>query len=105
MFFVILNIKETYCDVLIKYKSDLARPFEEATVFLKDIETQLHSLCNNDASRIITHASGSGRSSILSQVLLDRFISYPSSTEYIHMMREAPVSMRCEYLYCRTSRL
>lgn len=47
--------KETYCEVLVKYKSDLARPFNEATVFLKNIETQLHNLCN-DTSR--THASG-----------------------------------------------
>lgn len=45
---------ETYCEVLVKYKSDLARPFNEATVFLKNIETQLHNLCN-DTSR--THAS------------------------------------------------
>ncbi|XP_023643870.1 homeobox protein knotted-1-like 2 isoform X2 [Capsella rubella] len=36
---------ETYCDILVKYKSDLARPFDEATNFLNKIETQLQNLC------------------------------------------------------------
>ncbi|KAE8732086.1 Homeobox protein knotted-1-like 6 [Hibiscus syriacus] len=40
---------ETYCDVLVKYKSDLSRPFDEATAFLNKIEMQLRNLCT-DAS-------------------------------------------------------
>ncbi|KAJ8773566.1 hypothetical protein K2173_005812 [Erythroxylum novogranatense] len=36
---------KTYCDVLVKYKSDLERPFTEATTFLNEIEMQLRSLC------------------------------------------------------------
>ncbi|ESQ34442.1 hypothetical protein EUTSA_v10008711mg [Eutrema salsugineum] len=36
---------ETYCDILVKYKSDLARPFDEATSFLNKIEMQLRNLC------------------------------------------------------------
>ncbi|KAK7309710.1 hypothetical protein RJT34_06661 [Clitoria ternatea] len=36
---------ETYCDMLVKYKLDLARPFDEATNFLKKIEMQLSHLC------------------------------------------------------------
>ncbi|XP_022633723.1 homeobox protein knotted-1-like 6 isoform X2 [Vigna radiata var. radiata] len=36
---------ETYCDMLVKYKSDLTRPFDEATTFLNKIETQLTDLC------------------------------------------------------------
>ncbi|XP_004489802.1 homeobox protein knotted-1-like 6 [Cicer arietinum] len=36
---------ETYCDMLVKYKSDLTRPFDEATTFLNKIETQLSHLC------------------------------------------------------------
>ncbi|OAP16703.1 hypothetical protein AXX17_AT1G24600 [Arabidopsis thaliana] len=36
---------ETYCDILVKYKSDLARPFDEATCFLNKIEMQLRNLC------------------------------------------------------------
>ena len=35
---------ETYCDMLVKYKSDLARPFDEATSFLNKIEMQLRDL-------------------------------------------------------------
>nr|GEV70981.1 homeobox protein knotted-1-like 6 [Tanacetum cinerariifolium] len=35
---------ETFCHVLAKYKSDLVRPFAEATVFLGNIETQLLNL-------------------------------------------------------------
>ncbi|KAJ0231944.1 Homeobox protein knotted-1-like 6 [Hirschfeldia incana] len=41
---------ETYCDILAKYKSDLARPFDEATTFLNKIETQLQDLCTGPAS-------------------------------------------------------
>nr|ABD83277.1 Fgenesh protein 18 [Beta vulgaris] len=36
---------ETYCEILDKYKSDLSRPFDEATNFLNKIETQLRNLC------------------------------------------------------------
>lgn len=41
---------ETYCDMLVKYKSDLARPFDEATTFLNKIETQLSNLCTGAAN-------------------------------------------------------
>ncbi|GAV58346.1 ELK domain-containing protein/KNOX1 domain-containing protein/KNOX2 domain-containing protein/Homeobox_KN domain-containing protein [Cephalotus follicularis] len=41
---------ETYCEILAKYKSDLSRPFDEATSFLNNIETQLSNLCSG-ASR------------------------------------------------------
>ncbi|PKA56699.1 Homeobox protein knotted-1-like 6 [Apostasia shenzhenica] len=36
---------ETYCGVLRKYRSDLARPFDEATTFLNAVEVQLSELC------------------------------------------------------------
>ncbi|XP_019445427.1 PREDICTED: homeobox protein knotted-1-like 6 [Lupinus angustifolius] len=39
------HFMETYCDMLVKYKSDLARPFDEATSFLNSIEMQLSHLC------------------------------------------------------------
>ncbi|QHO59297.1 Homeobox protein knotted-1-like [Arachis hypogaea] len=42
--------KETYCDMLVKYKCDLTRPFEEASSFLNKIETQLSNLCCTGAS-------------------------------------------------------
>ncbi|KFK44428.1 hypothetical protein AALP_AA1G255300 [Arabis alpina] len=41
---------ETYCDILVKYKSDLARPFDEATTFLNKIEMQLRNLCTGVSS-------------------------------------------------------
>ncbi|KAL5165667.1 Homeobox protein knotted-1-like 6 [Glycine soja] len=40
---------ETYCDMLVKYKSDLTRPFDEATTFLNKIETQLTDLCSGSS--------------------------------------------------------
>lgn len=36
---------ETYCEILDKYKSDLSKPFDEATNFLNNIESQLRNLC------------------------------------------------------------
>ncbi|KAL9434188.1 hypothetical protein AB3S75_028922 [Citrus x aurantiifolia] len=37
---------ETYCDILVKYKSDLSKPYDEASSFLNNMETQLSNLCN-----------------------------------------------------------
>ncbi|KAM5572005.1 homeobox protein knotted-1-like 6 [Rosa sericea] len=37
---------ETYCDILLKYKSDLTKPFNEAITFLNSMETQLNNLAN-----------------------------------------------------------
>ncbi|XVE92383.1 hypothetical protein REPUB_Repub01dG0092500 [Reevesia pubescens] len=42
---------ETYCDMLVKYKSDLSRPFDEATTFLNKIEMQLRNLCTGASIR------------------------------------------------------
>ncbi|XP_042049315.1 homeobox protein knotted-1-like 6 [Salvia splendens] len=39
---------QSYRDILVKYKSDLSRPFDEATSFLTQIQTQLLNLCNDD---------------------------------------------------------
>ncbi|KAL4574033.1 hypothetical protein LXL04_020855 [Taraxacum kok-saghyz] len=36
---------ETYYHVLLKYKSDLERPFDEASFFFGNIKTQLRNLC------------------------------------------------------------
>ncbi|KAJ4840196.1 hypothetical protein Tsubulata_002947 [Turnera subulata] len=43
---------ETYCDILMKYKADLSKPFDEATTFLNDIEAQFNSLCNETTTQI-----------------------------------------------------
>jgi hypothetical protein len=41
--------------MLVKYKSDLTRPFDEATTFLNKIETQLSHLCTGAS---VPNASG-----------------------------------------------
>nr|AEX56209.1 knotted-like 4 protein [Dactylorhiza fuchsii] len=49
---------EMYCDVLVKYRRDLAQPFDEATAFLNTIEIQLSDLCK-PAAFISDEAVGS----------------------------------------------
>ncbi|PKI59121.1 hypothetical protein CRG98_020487 [Punica granatum] len=41
---------EAYHDTLMRYKTDLSRPFEEATSFLKKIENQLNTLCSGSST-------------------------------------------------------
>ncbi|KAK6116528.1 hypothetical protein DH2020_049733 [Rehmannia glutinosa] len=41
---------ETYCDILVKCKTDLLRPFDEATSFINNIQTQLRNLCKDDGT-------------------------------------------------------
>ncbi|KAL8241635.1 hypothetical protein R6Q59_011937 [Mikania micrantha] len=43
---------ETFFLLLVKYKSDLARPFDEAKIFLGNIETQLRHLSIDEGSNI-----------------------------------------------------
>lgn len=45
---------ETYCRVLAKWKLDLEKPYQEATTFLSNMESQLTNLCNKEATAIIT---------------------------------------------------
>ncbi|CAI9300096.1 unnamed protein product [Lactuca saligna] len=67
---------ETYCHLLVKYKSDLARPFDEATVFIRNIKTQLRNLCKD----VCTFSSeedlngGETDSTLMSQELKDTLI-------------------------------
>lgn len=42
---------EAYCDMLVKYKSDLSRPFHEASSFLNSIQLQLSDLCAGASTR------------------------------------------------------
>ncbi|XP_031277032.1 homeobox protein knotted-1-like 6 [Pistacia vera] len=49
---------ETYCDMLMKYKSDLARPFDEATTFLNKVEMQLRNLCTSASVRSLSEEGG-----------------------------------------------
>lgn len=54
---------ETYCDMLVKYKSDLARPFDEATTFLNKIEMQLRNLSTGASIRGLSVVSEDGAAS------------------------------------------
>nr|AKC35110.1 knotted-like 2 protein [Primula vulgaris] len=38
----------TFCEILLKYKSDLSKPLEEATTFLNKIELQFGNLCKDE---------------------------------------------------------
>ncbi|XP_074566317.1 homeobox protein rough sheath 1-like [Curcuma longa] len=38
---------EAYCDILVKYRDELNRPLQEATEFLKSVESQFNALTNN----------------------------------------------------------
>ncbi|KAG6480533.1 hypothetical protein ZIOFF_057117 [Zingiber officinale] len=42
--------KEAYCDILVKYRDELNRPLQEATEFLKSVESQFNALTNNSTS-------------------------------------------------------
>ncbi|KAK4429810.1 Homeobox protein knotted-1-like 6 [Sesamum alatum] len=44
------HFMETYCAILVKYKWDLWRPFDEATSFLNNIQAQLLHLRNDDGA-------------------------------------------------------
>ena len=37
-------MQEAYCNMLAKYREELARPIQEATEFFKSVETQLDSI-------------------------------------------------------------
>ncbi|CAI0398569.1 unnamed protein product [Linum tenue] len=39
------DFMESYYEVLVKYKWEMWRPFDEATAFLTDIQSQFHALC------------------------------------------------------------
>ncbi|XP_020156617.1 homeobox protein rough sheath 1 [Aegilops tauschii subsp. strangulata] len=49
---------EAYCNMLAKYREELARPIQEATEFFKSVETQLDSITFTDS----TNCEGAGSS-------------------------------------------
>ncbi|GLT77525.1 hypothetical protein SLA2020_490980 [Shorea laevis] len=61
------HFMETYCDILRKFKSDLSRPFDEATVFLDNMRTQLSHLCDGGASGTCPSGDAAGSSEDLSR--------------------------------------
>ncbi|KAH0731699.1 hypothetical protein KY289_002887 [Solanum tuberosum] len=54
---------ESYCAVLVKYKEELSKPFDEATSFLNNIESQLSSLCKDN---LITSTSFNSNNNYIS---------------------------------------
>nr|BAA76750.1 KN1-type homeobox protein [Nicotiana tabacum] len=48
------DFMESYCAVLLKYKEELSKPFDEATTFLNNIESQLSSLCKENLTTTTT---------------------------------------------------
>ncbi|KAK4786611.1 hypothetical protein SAY86_010444 [Trapa natans] len=48
---------ESYCEVLHRYKEELSRPFDEASIFLRDIQSQLSSLCWDNTPRTAATAT------------------------------------------------
>ncbi|KAE8691955.1 Homeobox protein knotted-1-like 6 [Hibiscus syriacus] len=70
---------ETYCDVLVKYKSDLSRPFDEATAFLNKIEMQLRNLCTDASITGPSESLSDGSGEVLKEDLVSRFGNHISS--------------------------
>ncbi|KAK8627421.1 hypothetical protein V6N13_135033 [Hibiscus sabdariffa] len=66
---------ETYCDMLVKFKSDLSRPFDEATTFLNKVEMQLRNLCTGASIRVPS-GHGDFPKRIRTEALV-RCLSYP----------------------------
>ncbi|CAO2184815.1 unnamed protein product [Urochloa humidicola] len=50
---------ESYCRVLVRYKEELSRPFDEAASFLSSIQAQLSNLCSGGSSPAATTATHS----------------------------------------------
>ncbi|URE07812.1 homeobox protein [Musa troglodytarum] len=45
---------EAYCDVLMRYREELTRPFQEAMDFLKTVESQFNALTNTSSLRLFS---------------------------------------------------
>ncbi|KAK1407227.1 hypothetical protein QVD17_38841 [Tagetes erecta] len=58
---------ETYCEMLDKYRSDLAKPFDEATTFLNNMQTQLTDLCKGASITYHTTTDESGEEDLSSR--------------------------------------
>ncbi|KAB2071381.1 hypothetical protein ES319_A08G217900v1 [Gossypium barbadense] len=51
------DFMESYCDILHKYKEELSKPFDEATTFLSNIESQLSNLCKGALTKTLDYGS------------------------------------------------
>ena len=55
------SFQDSYCRVLVRYKEELSRPFDEAASFLSSIQAQLSNLCSGGSSPAATTATHSGK--------------------------------------------
>lgn len=60
--------------MLVRYKEELSRPFDEAASFLSSIQTQLSNLCSGGSSPAAT-ATHSGNQQLDRPVPIDLYIS------------------------------
>jgi hypothetical protein len=51
---LVLWFQDAYCRVLVRYKEELTRPFDEAASFLSSIQAQLSDLCSGGSSPAAT---------------------------------------------------
>ena len=56
--YIFFCLKESYCEVLHRYKEELLKPFDEATTFLSNIESQLSNLCKGALTKTLDYRSG-----------------------------------------------
>ncbi|KAH1075526.1 hypothetical protein J1N35_027854 [Gossypium stocksii] len=82
------HFMETYCEMLVKFKSDLSKPFDEATTFLNNIQMQLSHLCNGSSEEELTggemvphdyHKNGDPQ---LKDKLLEKYSGYISTLKH-----------------------
>lgn len=57
MIVILFTLKESYCEVLHRYKEELSKPFYEATTFLNNIESQLSNLCKGALTKTLDYRS------------------------------------------------
>ncbi|XP_059440531.1 homeobox protein knotted-1-like 10 [Corylus avellana] len=67
---------ESYCEALHRFKEELSKPFDEATIFLSGIESQLNSLCKETLDYRSDEAIGT------SEELSCGEVDAPESQEY-----------------------
>ncbi|KAJ6903919.1 homeobox protein knotted-1-like 6 [Populus alba x Populus x berolinensis] len=72
---------ETYCDLLVKYKSDLERPFDEATTFLNKIEMQFRNICTAASIRSVSGDGAPSSDEELSGGEMDMHEAQPSGED------------------------
>lgn len=54
----LLFLKESYCEALHRFKEELSKPFDEATIFLTGIESQLNNLCKGTLTQTFDYRPG-----------------------------------------------